>query len=96
MFGPVRPIGYVLYNYNAFGEPTAVAGSLAVGIDVELEQRASEHRTTSFVVGAALIRESGNAQAEIGGLGSYDGSFSSTGMMVTFGWHYLIESFTGE
>jgi hypothetical protein len=91
--GPLRPIPYTFYNINWGPDPTGITSTLELGVDVEFESRLDRHTASAFVVGAALIRESGQAQATFTDVGTYDGTFSTTGFMVTFGWHYLIESF---
>jgi hypothetical protein len=91
--GPVRPVPYVFYNYNWGPDPTAVTTTREIGIDVEIGGGDTKKGTGAFVVGVAMIRESGQVQARLSDVGSYDGSFESTGLMVTFGFHFLAEGF---
>lgn len=77
--GPVRPAPYVLYTRNYGVLQSTVKSSLELGLDFEL---AYEDAIT-FVVGAALIYESGAAQILTGCC--YEGTFDTQGVVVTFG-----------
>jgi hypothetical protein len=76
--GPIRPAPYVLYTRNFGVLQSTLSSSLELGLDVELA-----HDAITFVVGAALTYESGNAQINTGCC--YQGTFDTQGVVVTFG-----------
>ena len=77
--GPIRPAPYVLYTRNYGVLASTLRSSLEVGLDVEL----TYDEKITFVVGAALMYESGNA--EIRESCCYEGAFDTQGVVVTFG-----------
>jgi hypothetical protein len=93
MIGPIRPVPYAFYNYNWGPDFTSVTSTRELGVDVEFVTELGKGGSSAFFVGVAMISESGQAQAELTDIGSYDGSFKTTGLMVTFGWHLLIDAF---
>lgn len=81
----MRPARYVLYTKSSEVLGDSLTGSLEVGVDLELERRDVKGAGITFVLGAALTYESGDAYAiDLPG-GPYPGSFSTKGVLVTFG-----------
>ncbi len=86
-----RVAPYVIFNSNFGGQDNSATNTRELGIDLEWSQTLSKRSESTFVIGAALITETGPTYAELGGLGSQEGEFEVEGAMITFGWHYSID-----
>ncbi|CAN5688416.1 hypothetical protein BH11MYX3_BH11MYX3_29770 [soil metagenome] len=82
-----RVAPYLLYSSNFGTLYNGADSTREYGLDLEWARPISGRTESVFVVGAALITETGNADAELGGFGSQDGEFTVEGAMITFGWH---------
>ena len=83
-----RLMPYFLYNSNFGGSDNSAHTTREYGIDFEWSTKGGEKWTSTWVVGAALITETGKAYADLeAGFGSHEGEFEAEGFMVTFGWH---------
>lgn len=92
-FMGLRPVPYVLYNYNGAPSDTKIKGTLELGVDLEIEKRLTSRTMSTFVLGVALTRESGVYYWDSMGIVN-EGEFDSTGFLMTFGWHFVLERFT--
>jgi hypothetical protein len=94
-FKGFRVAPYFIYNSNFGGQYNAASVTKEYGVDIEWLTAPGKRIGQVFVVGAALITETGTASAELGGIGTHDGGFEVEGAMITFGWHLALD-FTKE
>lgn len=91
-FHGFRAVPYFIYNSNFGGQYNSAAVTKEYGVDIEWLTSPGKRVSQVFVVGAALITETGPASAELGGIGTHDGDFVVEGAMITFGWHLALDS----
>jgi hypothetical protein len=87
-----RLVPYFVYNSNFGVTDNDTAVTKEYGVDVEWSTVMSKEKkvTSSFVMGAALITETGPAYADLHGFGSHEGTFEVKGVMITFAWHLAV------